>query len=444
MATFLIIFLLFPQVDLWQKCAELFDPPATYLQCRKYFEQKRTAFGKIETFEMRSGSAARERTAREEEIMETWSFLKGHIAHIPTIPSQIFSSGQESSSSDTSASGLSAHSVQRRRAKKKRAPETSPAASTSNAPRDMETERNRVIGSLLEQASKLTAPPRTKTMGEMYGNIIGQQLSLIETDDLLPIVSPMLTYIMQCSAAAKRSPMQPMQPPPLSMASVLVPPVSLGAPTPAPMPPAQQQMVPPHAALQPPSSAPSTSMQPPPPPPARFQMPAQEHSIHYPMPSTSGYQPQPIPVSGYQPPASPVSAYQPPASPVSPYQPASSPVSAYQPSSNPVSAYQAYPAPLAYTSGYQVPVAPVQSRAQQHPTGLVYTPISGAASSKPAPTQTSPSKRQFLEGLDNISLSPYCAQTPSPITAAIARAMGGGSEVNTPASKADEEENDDE
>ena len=63
--------------------AELF-PNATYLQCRKLFEQKRTAFGKIEVQEMRSGSAARPQTPREDDIMATWAFLTGHIVHAAT------------------------------------------------------------------------------------------------------------------------------------------------------------------------------------------------------------------------------------------------------------------------------------------------------------------------------------------------------------------------
>ena len=355
--------------------------------------------------------------------METWSFLKGHIAHIPTVSSQHFSSGQESSSSDTSISGLSAHSIQRRRAKKKRAPESSPAASTSNAPRDMESERNRVLDSLLDKASQLTAPEKGETMGEMYGNIIGKQLNMIKTDDLLPFVSPMLTYIMQCSAFSKQNPMQP---PPASLTSVLVPPMSLGASAPA-----LHQM-------PPPPSAPSTAMQPPSALPARFQMAPPEQGMHYPMPSSSGYQPQHPPISGYQHAASPV-AYQPVSSPVSPYQPAASPTSAYQSASNPVSGYQAHPAPLAYSSGYQAPVAPVLGRAQQQPPAVVYTPISGVLSGKPAPTQTSPSKRQMFEGLD--SLSPYNVPTPSPLAAALQRVIGGSSsEVNTPASKHEEED----
>ncbi|MPD02653.1 hypothetical protein E2C01_098249 [Portunus trituberculatus] len=63
-----------------------------------YFEQKRTAFGKIEAMEMKSSAEARARTAREEDIMDTWDFFKGHKAHAATTSSQRFSSGHESSS----------------------------------------------------------------------------------------------------------------------------------------------------------------------------------------------------------------------------------------------------------------------------------------------------------------------------------------------------------
>ena len=346
--------------------------------------------------------------------METWSFLKGHIAHIPTTSSQRFSSGQDSSSSDTSVhSGLSAHSVQRRRAKKKRAPPSSPAASTSNAPRDVEDDRDRVIGTLLTTASELraTAAKNPPTMGEMYGNIIGKQLNLIQTDDLLPFVSPMLTYIMQCSALSKQNPTQA---PTASLTSMLVPPISLGASAPA-----LHQMPPP------PASAPSTAMQPPSALPARFQMPPPDQGMHFPMPASSGYQPQQPPISGYQ---HPVSS--------APYQPPSSPVSPYPSASSPTSSYQAHP----YSSSYQVPVAPVLGRAQQQPGQFVYTPVSGVISGKPAPTQTSPSKKpQMFEGLD--SLSPYNASTPSPLQAIINTAMAGtSSKLNSPASKHEEDD----
>ena len=424
MATFLKILFLFPQIDLWQQCADQFTPPATFLQCRKYFEQKRTAFGKIETFEMRSGSAARERTTREQDIMETWSFLKGHIAHIPTVSSQHFSSGQESSSSDTSISGLSAHSIQRRRAKKKRAPPSSPAASTSNAPRDVVDDRDRVIGTLLDTASELraTAAKNPPTMGEMYGNIIGKQLNKIQTDDLLPFVSPMLNYIMQCSALSKQNPTEA---PPPSMTSMLVPPMSLGASAAAlhqmPPPPASAPGL--HQMPPTPASGPALHQMPPPPPASgpstsRYQMPPPDQGMHYHMPASSGYQPQQPPVIGYQQPASP-----------GPYQAQSSPVSPYP-----------------YSSSYQVPTPPMLGRAPQHPSQIVYTPISGVFSGKPAPTQSSPSKMlrspQMFEGLD--SLSPLNVATPSPLTAILNTAVAGTSsskEINSPASK-DEEDDD--
>ena len=78
---------------LWKELAGTF-PDCTYLQVRKFFEAKRTDFGKIEKRESRSGAPARERTTREESIMSTWSFLGGHIAHETTQPSDRFSPSQ--------------------------------------------------------------------------------------------------------------------------------------------------------------------------------------------------------------------------------------------------------------------------------------------------------------------------------------------------------------
>ena len=418
METFLkiLFFFIFPQLDLWQKCADLFTPTPTFLQCRKYFEQKRTAFGKIETFEMRSGSAARERTAREEEILETWSFLKGHIVHAATTASQRFSSGHKSSSSDMS--GLSAHSMQRRRAlKKKRVGEATPGTSTSTTPLthlDLEAERNRVLGSLLEQASQLTGPRQPSTMmtsAEMYAKMMGEQLAMVEKEDLLSVVFPMLNILMNYFNNKRQQPQPTSLPQPTSMQA---------PPPPVPTPGPRFQM--PGAGQQPP-------MQPGP----AFAQPTygQEQSTVFPVPSTSGYQQQ-------QPPHMPPT---------------------------PVSAYPPYSQQMPYSSGYQVPAMPFQSGPmQQQPstsgypaTGMgryppqtppVYTPISGASSGKPASTNTSPSKRPFLDSLDTISLSPYCAQTPSPLTpltAGMARAFSGGSDsLNTPViTKANEDDKED-
>ena len=117
--------------DLWKQLAARF-PDCTWLQARKFFEAKRTAFGKIEKKESaRSGAAAKTRSSRDEGIIRTWGFLSGHIAHEPTIPSQHFSPphvprestprrpqhGDDDAAS--TSSGLSAYSIERRRREKK-------------------------------------------------------------------------------------------------------------------------------------------------------------------------------------------------------------------------------------------------------------------------------------------------------------------------------------
>ena len=105
--------------ELWKELAEKF-PGCTYLQVRKFYENKRTDYGKIEKRESRSGAPARDRTYREEQIMSTWSFLVGQIAHETTQASDRFSpltkelpAKDDESSSDVS--GLSAASIARRR-----------------------------------------------------------------------------------------------------------------------------------------------------------------------------------------------------------------------------------------------------------------------------------------------------------------------------------------
>lgn len=109
--------------ELWRELAREFEN-CTFHQIRKYFEARRTDFGKIEKKENKSGAAARQRTTREEEVMSMWGFLGGHISHEPTIPSERFSPapdgatptmeiGGESSSGDMS--GLSVTSIQRRK-----------------------------------------------------------------------------------------------------------------------------------------------------------------------------------------------------------------------------------------------------------------------------------------------------------------------------------------
>ncbi|XP_064082867.1 uncharacterized protein LOC135198826 [Macrobrachium nipponense] len=111
--------------ELWCELAASFID-CSFQQVRKFFEARRTDFGKIEKREYKSGSAARSRTPREEEVMTRWAFLGGHIAHEPTVASDRFSpmSSQRTDADDSSTdmSGLSAASIQRRRRlKQKRA-----------------------------------------------------------------------------------------------------------------------------------------------------------------------------------------------------------------------------------------------------------------------------------------------------------------------------------
>ena len=76
--------------DLWRELAARF-PECSHQQVRKFFDAKRTDFGKIEKKEFRSGAAARVRTGREDMVVAMWGFLAGHIAHEQTQSSDQFS-----------------------------------------------------------------------------------------------------------------------------------------------------------------------------------------------------------------------------------------------------------------------------------------------------------------------------------------------------------------
>ena len=112
--------------ELWRQCAAAFDN-CSGLQVRKYFEARRTDFGKIEKKAYKSGAAARRLTAREEEVMTVWGFLGGHIAHEATQSSHTFSPppssrhGENDEGSGGDLSGLSAASLERRRQQRRRA-----------------------------------------------------------------------------------------------------------------------------------------------------------------------------------------------------------------------------------------------------------------------------------------------------------------------------------
>lgn len=258
------------KLDLWYKCATMFNPPATYLQCRKFFEQKRTAFGKIEATEMKSGSEARDRTSREDDIMDTWGFLTGHIAHSSTTSSQRFSSGHESSS-NSEYSGLSATSIERRKILKKRrvgdVSSNSPAAA-SDSTQDFGVEGTRVISNLIQRAEALTNKPLEQhswvgTEIETFSKLMAFQLAKLKTEDLAEVFSKVQALILDYI------PKQPSRPP------VVQPPPP--PPTPAPR-------------LQTPATSGQPWMGMPGVPPMAAG-PAFPQTMPYGMPSTSGYHP---------------------------------------------------------------------------------------------------------------------------------------------------------
>ena len=71
----------------WGRVGEQLQPPATGPQCKKHYENMRTRLGKIMK---KSGAGQPQRTARDDQIMETWSFLMQHIVRGQTVPREQF------------------------------------------------------------------------------------------------------------------------------------------------------------------------------------------------------------------------------------------------------------------------------------------------------------------------------------------------------------------
>lgn len=142
---------------LWTELAANFTN-CSFQQVRKFFEKKRTDFGKIEKRESKSGAPARNRTVREEEVMTTWEFLGGHIAHVSTLPSESFSPTSQMANSDMNAdsssamSGLSAASIIRRKNLKRRTKPTNAVASVASF---KQTTTEHAIKVLLDKANIL-------------------------------------------------------------------------------------------------------------------------------------------------------------------------------------------------------------------------------------------------------------------------------------------------
>nr|XP_057935788.1 thymocyte nuclear protein 1 isoform X2 [Doryrhamphus excisus] len=78
------------KTQLWAIAGEEQDPPATDAQCKKHYENMRTRVGKILKRE-KSGSRPADRSVRDEEIMDTWTFLIQHIVRGNTQPNEEFS-----------------------------------------------------------------------------------------------------------------------------------------------------------------------------------------------------------------------------------------------------------------------------------------------------------------------------------------------------------------
>jgi len=70
--------------QLWAAAGKMQDPPATGPQCKKLYENMRTRVGKIMKKEKEIGTGHSDRTARDKEIMNTWSFLCQHIIQSKT------------------------------------------------------------------------------------------------------------------------------------------------------------------------------------------------------------------------------------------------------------------------------------------------------------------------------------------------------------------------
>ena len=75
--------------SLWDRVGEQLEPPATGPQCKKYYENMRTRVGKIMK-ERKNGAGQPQRSARDDQIMETCSFLMQHIVRGETVVSEQF------------------------------------------------------------------------------------------------------------------------------------------------------------------------------------------------------------------------------------------------------------------------------------------------------------------------------------------------------------------
>lgn len=338
---------------LWQEVAETF-PDCSFLQVKKFFEMRRTDFGKIEKKANKSGSAARKLTPREEVVMATWGFLGGHIAHEPTQSSDRFSP-TVSHRSSSSESGHSAHSIIRRRnlgmVKRKR---TGTETTThSSVPEDDDT----TIKDLLNEAKKIME--RRETTGveaeiQDFTTYLCSRLRKVARRNhkvLFPQILELVSLLEEEPGdevgegkidgekvlSRHSTPQQPAQPPQQHYQ------------------PPQQQYQPPQQLYQPPQQ--------PAQPPQQYQSPQQ------PAQPPQQYQP---PQELYQPPQQ----YQPPQHPAQPPQQYQSPQQPYQPPQ------QQYQTPQ---QQYQPVYTVLSTPKQQIPPSPAPAPAAATVTTNPSP-----------------------------------------------------------
>ena len=231
--------------NIWKDLAQHF-PKCSHLQVKKLVEKKRTDFGKIEKKESKSGSASRQRTPREQKIVELWGFLAGHIAHETTQTSDDFSRRDDPESS-SAESALSAHSLARRKRLKERHMEERPSPKATKSTTDSTS-----LHELVETAKELIArkPPEEGPDAD-----IRQFVEFMYTR--LKKVSPMHHGVLFSKIASLISHMEEpvmgrsaIKDPRRLLDSVAMPPAVAGPsqqwqppvpPTPAPLPPVYHQ-----------------------------------------------------------------------------------------------------------------------------------------------------------------------------------------------------------
>ena len=76
------------KVPLSNEVGKQLDPPAVAEQCKKQCENMRTKVGKNPKREKKSGAGQVERNVREQDIMETGSFLTQHIVRYKILASE--------------------------------------------------------------------------------------------------------------------------------------------------------------------------------------------------------------------------------------------------------------------------------------------------------------------------------------------------------------------